>query len=145
MGRGRSRLIITELPYQTNKTTLIERIAELVRSEHLEGIADLRDESDRQGMRIVIELKQGVEIEDTVRALYQRTPLQTTFGITLLALVDGEPRLLNLKQAFRVFLEHRLTVVKRRSEFDLARAKHRAHILEGLRVALKNLDEVISV
>ncbi len=145
MGRGRSRLIITELPYQTNKTTLIERIAELVRSDHLDGIADLRDESDRQGMRIVIELKQGVEMEDTLRALYQRTPLQTTFGITLLALVDGEPRLLNLKQALRVFLEHRQTVVKRRSEFDLARAKHRAHILEGLRVALKNLDEVISL
>ncbi len=145
MGRGRNRLIITELPYQTNKTTLIERIAELVRSGHLDGIADLRDESDRQGMRIVIELKQGVEMEDTLRGLYQRTPLQSTFGISLLALVDGEPRLLNLKQALRVFLEHRQVVVKRRSEFDLARARHRAHILEGLRVALKNLDEVISI
>jgi DNA gyrase subunit A len=145
MGRGRSRMIISELPYQINKTTLIERIAELVRDGALEGIADLRDESDRQGMRIVIELKQGVEMEDTLRALYHRTPLQSTFGISLLALVDGEPRLLNLKQALRVFVEHRLTVVKRRSEFDLARAKHRAHILEGLRVALKNLDEIIAL
>ena len=145
LGRGRSRLIITELPYQTNKTNLIERIAELARDGHLEGIADLRDESDRQGMRIVIELKQGAEMEDTLRALYQRTPLQSTFGITLLALVDGEPRLLNLKQALRVFLEHRLTVVRRRSEHDLARAQHRAHILEGLRVALKNLDELIAL
>lgn len=144
-GRGRSRLIITELPYQVNKTSLIERIAELARDGSLDGISDLRDESDRQGMRIVIELKQGVEFEDTLRTLYQRTPLQTTLGITLLALVDGEPRLLNLKQALRVFLEHRLTVVKRRSEFDLARARHRAHILEGLRVALKNLDEIITL
>jgi DNA gyrase subunit A len=145
LGRGRSRLIITELPYQTNKTSLIERIAELVRDGSLEGIADLRDESDRQGMRIVIELKQGIEVDEILRALYQRTPLQTTFGITLLALVDGEPRLLNLKQALRVFLEHRITVVKRRSEYDLAKAKARAHILEGLRVALKNLDEIISL
>lgn len=144
-GRGRSRLIITELPYQVNKTTLIERIAELARDGSLDGISDLRDESDRQGMRIVIELKQGVEFEDTLRTLYQRTPLQTTLGITLLALVDGEPRLLNLKQALRVFLEHRLTVVRRRSEFDLARARHRAHILEGLRIALKNLDEIITL
>ena len=144
-GRGRSRLIITELPYQVNKTSLIERIAELARDGSLDGISDLRDESDRQGMRIVIELKQGAEFEDTLRTLYQRTPLQTTLGITLLALVDGEPRLLNLKQALRVFLEHRITVVKRRSEFDLARARHRAHILEGLRVALKNLDEIITL
>nr|HMN62518.1 DNA gyrase subunit A [Anaerolinea sp.] len=121
------------------------RIADLVRGGQLDGISDLRDESDRQGLRIVIELKQGVEMEETLRGLYHRTPLQTTFGITLLALVDGEPRLLNLKQALRVFLEHRQTVVKRRSEFDLARAKHREHILEGLRVALKNLDEVISL
>ncbi|WP_303774276.1 DNA topoisomerase (ATP-hydrolyzing) subunit A [Anaerolinea thermophila] len=145
LGRGRTRLIITELPYQTNKTSLIERIAELVREGVLESIADLRDESDRQGMRIVIELKQGAEVETTIRTLYQRTPLQSTFGIILLALVDGEPRLLTLKQALRVFLEHRIEVVRRRSEYDLARARHRAHILEGLRVALKNLDEVIQL
>ena len=145
MGRGRMRLIITELPYQTNKTNLIERIADLVRDGVLDGIADLRDESDRQGMRIVIELKQGVEIEGTLRTLYKSTPLETTIGITLLALVDGEPRLLNLKQALRVFVEHRLTVVRRRSEYDLAKARARAHILEGLRVALDNLDEIIQL
>lgn len=143
LGRGRQRLIITELPYQVNKTNLIERIAELAREGNIDGIADLRDESDRQGMRIVIELKQGVESEDILRALYKSTPLQNTFGINLLALVDGEPRLLNLKQALRVFVEHRLVVVRRRSEFDLARARARAHILEGLRTALKNLDEII--
>ncbi|MBI4929004.1 MAG: DNA topoisomerase 4 subunit A [Anaerolineae bacterium] len=145
MGRGRVRLIITELPYQTNKTTLIERIADLVREGDLDGIADLRDESDRQGMRIVIELKQGAEMETTLRALYHRTPLQSTFGITLLALVDNEPRLLNLKQALRVFLEHRVVIVRRRSEYDLAKALSRQHILEGLRVALKNLDEIIAL
>jgi len=144
-GRGRGRLIITELPYQVNKTTLIERIAELVREGHLEGISDLRDESDRHGMRIVIELSKAGDQETVLRALYHRTPLQTTFGITLLALVDGEPRLLTLKQALRVFIEHRLEVVRRRSEYDLNKARARAHILEGLRVALKNLDEIINL
>lgn len=145
MSRGRSRLIVTELPYLVNKASLIERIAELVREGHLEGIADLRDESDRQGMRIVIELKQAADTDLTLRALYQRTPLQTTFGIIMLALVDGEPRLLSLKQALRVFLEHRLLIVKRRSQFQLDRAHKRAHILEGLRTALKNLDEIITM
>ncbi|MCL4561361.1 MAG: DNA gyrase subunit A [Chloroflexi bacterium] len=145
MVRGRNRIIVTELPYQTNKATLIERIAELVREGHLEGIADLRDESDRQGMRIVIELNKTADPEKILRELYQRTPMQSTFGINLLALVDGEPRLLTLKQALRVYLEHRLQVIRRRSEFDLERARQRAHILEGLRVALKNLDEVISL
>jgi DNA gyrase subunit A len=145
MGRGRDRFIITELPYMANKSTLIERIAELVRGGHLEGIADLRDESDRHGMRIVIELKQGAEEDKILRELYQRTPLQTTFGINLLALVDGEPRLLTLKQALKVYLEHRISVVKRRVEFDLAKAKARAHILEGLRIAIKYLDEIIKL
>ncbi|MGD0709492.1 MAG: DNA topoisomerase (ATP-hydrolyzing), partial [Anaerolineaceae bacterium] len=145
MGRGRDRFIITELPYMTNKSTLIERIAELVRGGHLEGIADLRDESDRHGMRIVIELKQGAEEDKILRELYQRTPLQTTFGINLLAVVDGEPRLLTLKQALKVYLEHRILVVKRRVEFDLAKAKARAHILEGLRTAIKYLDEIIKL
>lgn len=145
MARGRSRLIITELPYQVNKSALIERIAELVREGVLEGIADLRDESDRQGMRIVIEFSKAAQEENTLRELYRRTPLETTFGITLLALVDGEPRLLTLKQALRVFLEHRLVVIKRRAEYDLARAKQRAHILEGLRIALQNLDEIIAL
>ncbi len=145
MGRGRSRLIITELPYQVNKSSLIERIAELVREGNIEGIVDLRDESDRQGMRIVIELGKTNDSENVLRALYKHTPLETTFGINLLALVDGEPRLLNLKQALRVYLEHRIEVVRRRSEFDLAKARQRAHILEGLRIALKNLDEIIAL
>jgi DNA gyrase subunit A len=145
MSRGRMRILITELPYLVNKSSLIERIAELVRDGNLEGIADLRDESDRHGMRIVIELKQGIEAEGVLLALYHRTPLQTTFGITLLALVNNEPHLLTLKHALRVYIEHRLEVVRRRSEFDLAKAKARGHILEGLLVALKNLDEIIKL
>ena len=145
MSRGRNRLIITELPYQVNKSALIERIAELVREGTLEGIADLRDESDRHGMRIVIELKQGVEAEDIVSGLYRRTPLETTFGINMLALVNGEPHLLSLKHALKVYIEHRLEVVQRRSEFDLKKARQRLHILEGLRIALKNLDEIIAL
>ena len=147
MSRGRSRLVITELPYMTNKASLIERIASLVR-ESKDGefeISDLRDESDRQGMRIVIELKSTANIDDMLRSLYRRTPLQSTFSISLLALVGGEPRLLTIKQALRVYLEHRLEVVQRRSEYDLAKAKERAHILEGLLVALKNLDAVIDL
>ncbi len=145
MGRGKSRIIISELPYQTNKASLIERIAELAREGALEGISDLRDESDRRGMRIVIELSKVAGVENVLRDLYRRTPLQTTFRISLLALVDGEPRLLSLKQALRVYLEHRIDVVKRRSEYDLEKARQRAHILEGLRVALQNLDEVIKL
>ena len=143
MGRGRSRIIVTELPYQTNKASLIEKIAELARAGRLEGITDLRDESDRQGMRIVIELGKNAEPEKVLRRLYQRTPMKGTFSMIMLALVDGEPRLLNLKQALRVYVEHRLEIVRRRSEFDLGRARERAHILEGLRTALRHLDEVI--
>ncbi len=143
MGRGRSRIIVTELPYQTNKANLIERIADLARDGKLDGISDLRDESDRQGMRIVIELSKNAEAEDVLRTLYKRTPMQGTFSMIMLALVDGQPRLLSLKQALKVYLEHRLEVVRRRSEFDLARNRARAHILEGLRTALGNLDEVI--
>jgi DNA gyrase subunit A len=128
-----------------NKASLIERIASLVRDERLEGIADLRDESDRQGMRIVIELTKTAEPDAVLRELYKSTPMRSTFSIILLALVEGEPRLLGLKQALRVYLEHRLTVVRRRSEYDLERARQRAHILEGLRIALKNLDEVVDM
>jgi len=145
MGRGKSRIIITELPYLINKASLIERIAELVREGTLDGIADLRDESDRQGMRIVIELSKAAEEEKLLRELYKRTPLETTLGFNLLALVDNEPHLLNLKQALRVYLDHRLVIVRRRSEYDLEQARKRAHILEGLRVALKNLDEIITL
>lgn len=146
MGRGKSRIIVSELPYQTNKTALIERIASLVNSGKLEGLADLRDESDRQNpVRLVIELQRGVDVPAVMAALFKLTPLQSTFGIIMLALVDGQPRLLTLKQALRVYLEHRLEVVQRRSRFDLARAKERVHILEGLLIALDHLDEVIAV
>ncbi len=141
--RGRTRLLVTELPYQVNKAGLLERIAELVRSGALEGVADLRDESDRQGMRIVIELARTADPRTVLRELYKRTPMETTFSIILLALVHGEPRMLSLKQALRVFLDHRLEVIRKRSQFDLARAKERAHLLEGLRIAIKNLEEVI--
>ena len=147
MARGKTRLIITELPYMTNKASLIEKIASLVRDSK-DGefeISDLRDESDRQGMRIVIELKSTADSEQVLRSLYRRTPLQSTFSISLLALVGGEPRLLSIKQALRVYLEHRLEVVQRRSEYDLAKAKERAHLLEGLLVALKHLDAVIDL
>jgi DNA gyrase subunit A len=145
MERGRSRIIITELPYMTNKSSLIERIASLARDERIEGIADLRDESDRQGMRIVIELTKTTDPEGVLRDLYKSTPMQSTFSMIMLALVDGEPRLLGLKQALRVYLEHRLEIIRRRSQYDLEKARQRAHILEGLLVALKNLDEVISM
>jgi DNA gyrase subunit A len=145
MGRGRSRIIVTELPFQTNKSNLIERIADLSRSGVLEGLADLRDESDRQGMRIVIELTKNADPEKVLSDLYRRTPMQATFSVIMLALVEGEPRLLSLKQALRVYLEHRIEVVRLRSRYELDRAKKRAHILEGLLVALKNLDEVIQL
>ncbi|MFC2025946.1 DNA gyrase subunit A [Chloroflexota bacterium] len=145
MGRGRHRIIVSELPYMVNKSTLISRIADLVREEKVEGIADLRDESDRQGMRIVIELNKAADSEAVLQALYKQTQMQNTFSIILLALVDGEPRLLSLKQALRVFIEHRFEIIQRRSEFDLAKARNRALILEGLIVALNNIDDVIAL
>lgn len=145
MSRGRSRIIVTELPYLTNKSALIERIAELAREGRLDGLADLRDESDRQGMRIVIELKQTANPEAVLADLYKLTPMRSTFGIIMLALVDGEPRLLTLKQALKVYIEHRLTVIRRRAEFELEKARQRAHILEGLLIALHNLDEIIAL
>jgi len=146
MGRGKSRIIISELPYQTNKTNLIERIASLVAEGKLVGLSDLRDESDRQqAVRLVVELQRGVDAGEVLAQLFKLTPLQETFSIIMLALVDGQPRLLTLKQALRVFLEHRQEIVRRRSEYDLARAKDRAHILEGLLKALDRLDEVIGI
>ncbi len=150
MERGKSRIIVTELPYQVNKSSLIERIAELARENQIEGLSDLRDESDRQGMRIVIELTKNVEPEKVLSALYKRTPMQSTFSIILLALVAdesgrSEPRMLTLKQALKIYIEHRLTVIQRRAQFDLEKAKARAHILEGYLVALKNLDEIITL
>ncbi len=145
MERGRNRIIVSELPYMTNKSSLIERIAELARESRIEGIVDLRDESDRQGMRIVIELSKTADPDTVLRDLYKHTPMQTTFSINMLALVDGEPRTLSLKQALRVYIEHRLEVVRRRSQFELEKARQRAHILEGLRIAMKYLDEVIAI
>ncbi len=145
MERGKNRIIVTELPYQVNKSSLIERIAEMAREGHIEGLADLRDESDRTGMRIVIELSKNIDPEKILGELYKRTSMQSTFSIILLALVDGEPRMLTLKQALRVYIEHRLTVIRRRAEFDLDKAKARAHILEGYLIALKNLDEIIDI
>jgi len=145
MGRGRNRIIVTELPYMTNKAALIEKIAELARNERINGIADLRDESDRQGMRIVIELSKTADPQKVLVDLYRLTSMQNTFSIIMLALVGGEPRLLTLKQALRVYLDHRLEIVKRRGEFDLKNSRERAHILEGLRIAMDNLDDVIAV
>lgn len=143
MSRGRKRIIITELPYMTNKASLIEKIAELVRDGVVDGVSDLRDESDRQGMRIVIELTKTAVPEDILKMLYKRTSMQATFGINLLALVKGEPHKLSLKQALKVFIDHRLEVIKRRSEYELRKAKDRLHILKAYLVALENLDEVI--
>ncbi len=145
MTRGRNRIIVTELPYMTNKSSLIERIAELTRDGVMDGIVDLRDESDRQGMRIVIELSKTADTEKILSNLYKRTPMQSTFGINLLALVDGSPHKLTLKQALRVYAEHRLEVTRRRSEFELRKNEERLHILAALQIALQNLDEVIDI
>jgi DNA gyrase subunit A len=143
MARGRSRLVITSIPYATNKTALIERIVALVRDGKLDGPTDVRDESDRHGLRVVIEIKRGIDSAKVLEQLYKFTPLQNTFSIIMLALVGGEPRLLSLKQTLRVYIEHRLEIIQRRSEYDLACAKERAHILEGLLIALDNIDEII--
>ena len=143
--RGREAIIITELPYQVNKARLIERIAELVREKKLEGISELRDESDKDGMRVVIELKRG-ELSDVVlNNLFKQTPLQSVFGINMVGLVDNQPRLLSLKELLEAFLRHRREVVTRRTLFDLRKARERAHILEGLMVALANIDEIIEL
>jgi DNA gyrase subunit A len=141
----RESIIITELPYQVNKARLIERIAELVREKKIEGISELRDESDKDGMRVVIELKRG-ELSDVVlNNLYKQTPLQSVFGINMVGLVDNQPKLLSLKEMLEAFLRHRREVVTRRTLFDLRKARERAHILEGLMVALANIDEIIEL
>jgi DNA gyrase subunit A len=138
-------IIVTELPYQVNKARLIERIAELVRDKKIEGITDLRDESDREGMRIVIELKKGAIAGVVLNQLYKHTSMQSTFGVIMLALVNNQPRVLNLKEALHYFVEHRKEVVIRRTRYDLRKAEERRHILEGLKIALDNLDAVISL
>jgi DNA gyrase subunit A len=140
---GRERIIIDELPYMVNKASLVAKIAELVSDRKLEGIADLRDESDRQGMRIVIELKREAQIFSVLNNLYKHTALQQTFGVIMLAIVDGRPVVLSLKQALQLFIDHRRDVILRRTRFDLERAQERAHILEGLKICLDHLDEVI--
>ncbi len=143
MSRGRKRIIVTELPYMTNKASLIEKIAEFVRDGKIEGVSDLRDESDRQGMRIVIELTKTANPDEVLKFLYKRTTMQATFGINMLALVQGEPHKLSLKQALKVFADHRIDVVKRRSEYELHKAEERLHILKAYLIALENLDAVI--
>ncbi len=148
VGRGdRQAIIVTELPYQVNKARLIERIAQLVREKQIEGIAGdgLRDESDKDGMRIVIELKRGEVSEIVLNNLYAQTPMETVFGINMVALQDGQPKLMSLKEMLDAFIRHRREVVTRRTIFDLAKARERAHILEGLAVALANIDEVIAL
>ena len=142
---GRESIIITEIPYQVNKARLIERIAELVRAKKLTGISDLRDESDRDGIRIVIELKKGEESELVLNSLYKHTDLQNTFGIIMLALVNNTPKVPNLKEILQKYLEHRFEVVTRRTQFELDKAERRAHILEGFKIALDNIDEVIRI
>lgn len=145
LGRGRARIIITEIPYQTNKTSLIERIVTLAQSGKIEGLSNLRDESDREGLRIVIELSRGADATEVLANLFKHTPLESTFGVIMLALVDGEPRMLTLKQVLRIYIEHRLEVIRRRSEYDLANAQRRAHILEGVLIALDDIDKAIDI
>ncbi len=140
---GKNQIIITEIPYQVNKTTLIERIAELVRTDKIDQISDLRDESDQRGMSIFIELKRGAQAKKVLNQLYKYTSLQSTFAVQMLALVDGEPRTLPLKRSLQIFVEHRQTVIVRRTNFDLAKARARQHILDGLLIALNNIEAVI--
>lgn len=142
---GRSEIIIREIPYQVNKTTLLERIAELVREGRIDDISDMRDESDRMGMRIVLEVKKGAQPQIILNQLYKYTQLQSTFGVQMLALINGEPRTLPLKRALQIYLEHRQDVITRRSEYELEKARQRAHILEGLLIALSNLDAIINL
>jgi DNA gyrase subunit A len=142
---GKEQIIISEIPFMVNKARLIEQIAGLVQEKKVEGIADLRDESDREGMRIVIELKRDAVAEIILNQLYKHTPLQESFGINMLAIVEGRPKILNLKEALKAFLDHRKEVVTRRTAYDLRKAEERLHILEGLRIALDNLDAVIAL
>src|SRR5262249_47280153 len=138
-------IIVTEIPYQVNKAKLIERIAELVNEKKIDGVADLRDESNREGMRIVVELKRGENAQVILNKLYALTPMQTSFGIIFLAIVDSQPRILPLHDLLRHFIDHRKSVVIRRTQFDLKKAQDRAHLLRGLALALANIDQVIKI
>src|SRR5262249_50437743 len=142
---GRMSLVATEIPFQVNKSALLEKIADLVKEGKVQGISDLRDESDRDGMRIVIELKKDANPKVVLNQLFVHSPLQTTFGAIMLALVDNRPQVLTLRALIDQYVRHRQDVVRRRTEFDLAEAERRAHILEGLKIALDNLDAVIAL
>lgn len=142
---NRQRIVVTEIPYQVNKAKLIEKIAEMVHEKRLEGISDLRDESDRDGMRIVIEIKKDAAANIVLNNLYKYTQMQETFGVILLALVDGQPKVLNMREALDCYIKHQEDVIIRRTRYDLKKAEARAHILEGLKIALDNIDEVISI
>ncbi|HET9446454.1 MAG TPA: DNA gyrase subunit A, partial [Steroidobacteraceae bacterium] len=143
--KGRQAIIVTELPYQVNKARLLERIAELARNKEIDGVSDLRDESDKDGMRVVIELKRGEVADILLNKLFKHTPMESVFGMNMVALQDGQPKLLNLKEFLEAFLRHRREVVTRRTIYDIRKARERAHILEGQAVALANIDEVIAV
>ncbi|RNI12093.1 DNA gyrase subunit A [Methanohalophilus sp. RSK] len=145
MKNDKYRIVVYELPYQVNKARLVESIANLVRDKKIEGISDLRDESGREGMRVVIELKKGTNPKVLLNQLYKQTQLETTFGIINLALVDGVPRVLNLRELIQIYLKHRIDVISRRTAFDLKKAEERAHILQGLKIALDNIDEIIKL
>lgn len=143
--KGKARIIVTEIPYQVNKARLVEKIAELVRDKKIDGITDLRDESDRKGMRIVIELRRDVIPKVVLNNLFKHTQMQSTFGVNMLALVDSRPRVLNLREMIYYYLQHQREIIRRRTEYDLKQAEARAHILEGLRIALDHIDEIISL
>ncbi|MBN2410796.1 DNA gyrase subunit A [candidate division KSB1 bacterium] len=145
MGSSRQRIVITEIPYQVNKTTLLEKVASLVREKKIEGIQEIRDESDREGMRVVFELRKEASSDKILNNLFKHTQMQATFGVILLALVDGQPRILNLKEMLTEFLQFRHDVVLRRTKYELDKAEKRAHILEGLKIALDNIDAVIAL
>ena len=145
LAKGRYQIVVTELPYQVNKAALVERIAHLVKIRRMEGIAELRDESDRQGIRIVIELRKGAQAEQVLNNLFKHTPLQQTFFVNMLALIDGQPRVISLKTALQQYISFRQEVIVRRSRFELGHARERAHILEGLKIALDKMDEVIEL
>jgi DNA gyrase subunit A len=143
-GAGRHQIVVTELPYQTNKAALVEKIAELVKDKKIGGISELRDESDHQGMRVVVGLRREAQPQQVLNNLYRHTAMQSTFFINMLALVDGQPRVISLKEALQYFINFRQEVITRRSQFELKQAKARAHILEGLKIALDNIDRVIA-
>ena len=145
MSGNRERIIVSEIPYQVNKASMIENIAELVKEKKIEGISDLRDESDRNGMRVVIELKRDANANIILNQLYKHTQMQDTFSIIMLALVNGQPKVLNLKSVITHYIDHQKDIVTRRTQYDLKKAEARAHILEGLRIALDNIDEIINI